>query len=338
MGQGNDDRRSLARVRSALRQKFNREMSDAAISLKDKIHQEAIRLGFIDCGFSKVRALTEHENIYNNWIEQGQHASMYYMERNTEKRIHPAQLLDGAKTVISFLYNYYSPEKFKGSPLKIAKYAYGKDYHDVIKDKLSMLDRFIKDLAGDVNQRGFVDSAPVLERAWAQNSGLGWIGKNSCLISRKHGSFFFIAEIITSLEFDAEQTSVKDYCGSCQKCIDACPTNAITEKRTINSNRCISYQTIENRGDIPSQFFGKMQDYIFGCDICQDVCPWNKKSSPHNEPLFSLKSELQEMSLINWQNMDEERYKQLFKGSPIKRTKFSGLKRNIDKASSHIKD
>ena len=223
-----------------------------------------------------------------------------------------------------------------GSPLKLAKYAYGKDYHDVVKDKLSLLDQFIKNQSGDVTQRCFVDSAPVMERAWAQNSGLGWIGRNSCLISRKHGSFFFIAEIITSLELEHTHNTVKDYCGSCQKCIEACPTKAITINRTINSNQCISYHTIENKRDIPSELAGKFENYIFGCDICQDVCPWNRKASIHSDPLFNPKTELQVMNIVDWQTLDEKKFQQLFNGSPIKRTKFSGLKRNINGVSSHI--
>jgi epoxyqueuosine reductase len=298
-------------------------------SLSETIRKEALRLGFIDCGFSKVRPLTEHEPKYQDWLQQGHHASMDYMTRNTDKRIHPALLVDNAKTVISLLYNYYTSAKLEGSPLKIAKYAYGKDYHDVIKNKMRALDRFMKEQAGEVTQRCFVDSAPVLERAWAQNSGLGWIGKNSCLISRKHGSFFFIAEIITTLDLDHIQSTIKDYCGSCQKCIDACPTKAITVNRTINSNLCISFHTIENKGDIPSALKGKFEGFIFGCDICQDVCPWNRKAIPNTEALFNLTDGIREMSTEHWVALDEEKYRKMFKGSPVKRTKFTGLKRNI---------
>lgn len=297
--------------------------------LPDKIREEAIRLGFLDCGFSKVRSLDEHESRYMDWINQGHHATMDYMERNIDKRFDPSLLVDGAKTVISLLYNYYTNETLTGSPLKISKYAYGKDYHDVVKDKLRLLDQFIKKHAGEVNQRCFVDSAPVLERAWAQNSGLGWIGKNSCLISRKHGSFFFIAEIITSLELEPTPQKVNDYCGSCQRCIEACPTQAITSNRTINSNRCISFQTIENKGDISIELKGKFQNNIFGCDICQDVCPWNRKSVLHTESLFSLSSSLQNLTEEDWQSLDEDTFRKLFKGSAVKRAKFSGIKRNI---------
>ena len=297
--------------------------------LPDKIREEAKRLGFLDCGFSKVRSLDEHESRCMDWINHGHHATMDYMERNIDKRLDPALLVDGAKTVISLLYNYYTNEALTGSPLKISKYAYGKDYHDVVKEKLRLLDQFIRTQVGEVSQRCFVDSAPVLERAWAQNSGLGWIGKNSCLISRKHGSFFFIAEIITSLELEATPQKVNDYCGSCQRCIEACPTQAITPDKTINSNRCISFQTIENKGDISAELKGKFQNNIFGCDICQDVCPWNRKASQHSEPLFHLSESIKTMAEEGWQKLDEETFKWLFKGSAVKRAKFSGLRRNI---------
>jgi epoxyqueuosine reductase len=299
-------------------------------NLQDIIQKKALSLGFLECGFSKVQLLVEHEKKYQQWLANGHHGSMEYMARNVEKRINPALLLEGAKTVISLLYNYYTNEKLTGSPLKIAKYAYGQDYHDVVKAKLNTLDQFIRSTTReDIIQRCFVDSAPVLERAWAQNSGLGWIGKNSCLISRRHGSFFFIAEIITSLELEIEQVPIKDYCGSCQRCIAACPTQAITPERTINSNRCISYQTIENRSDIPQELTGKFENYVFGCDICQDVCPWNKKSIPHSEPLFKLRDGVKFLKSEDWMKLDVSRYQQLFKGSAVKRTKFSGLKRNI---------
>lgn len=293
------------------------------------IREEAGKLGFADCGFSKVRYLKEYEHHYDSWISHGLHASMGYMERNIEKRLDPSLLVEGAQSVISFLFNYYSPDVLRGSRLKIAKYAYGDDYHDVLKKKLFQLDKFIRDNAEtSIHQRCFVDSAPVLERAWAQNSGLGWIGKNSCLISRKHGSFVFIAEIITSLELEYD-VPLNDYCGSCRKCVDACPTNAITATRTIDSNRCISYHTIENRGEIPDTLKGKFNNYIFGCDICQDVCPWNKKAHPHSEPLFNLRSSIKSMTDEGWQSLDESGYVRTFSKSAIKRTKFNGLKRNI---------
>jgi epoxyqueuosine reductase len=299
-------------------------------TLSHTIREEALRIGFLDCGFSKVRTLTEHQQHYNDWLKRGHHAGMDYMARNIYKRFNPALLVDGAKTVISLLYNYHTNETLTASPLKIAKYAYGEDYHYVIKHKLARLDKFMRHLTENINQRSFVDSAPILERSWANNSGLGWIGKNSCLISRKHGSFFFIAEIITSLELEYDQPSVKDYCGSCRKCTNACPTQAITENRTVNSNRCISYQTIENRGEIPNDLKGKFQHYIFGCDICQDVCPWNSKASQHSEPLFQLNADIKKMTLSDWKNIDEEFFQKKFRKLPITRATFTGLKRNID--------
>jgi epoxyqueuosine reductase len=306
-------------------------------NLPDKIREQAINLGFLECGFSKVHPLVEHEKKYLQWLANGHHGSMEYMTRNIEKRVDPSLLVEGARTVISLLYNYYTSEKLTGSPLKIAKYAYGQDYHDVVRGKLNTLDQFIRDTAGEnITQRCFVDSAPVLERTWAQKSGLGWIGKNSCLISRRHGSFFFIAEIITSLELDNDEVSIKDYCGSCQRCVDACPTQAITPERTINSNRCISYQTIENRNEIPQELNGKFENNVFGCDICQDVCPWNKKSIPHAEPLFKLREDVRSTTLEGWRMLDISRYQQLFKGSAVKRAKFSGLKRNISFVASGL--
>ncbi len=296
--------------------------------LTNNIRQKAIAVGFSECGFSKVRELTEHEHVYRSWLAQDYHANMEYMERNVEKRFNPDLLVENAKTVISLLVNYYPKDHISGSPLKISSYSYGTDYHEVIKAKLMQLDQFIKDQATGVIQRCFVDSAPVLEREWAQNSGLGWIGKNSCLVSRKHGSFVFISEIITSLEL-AYDEPLNDYCGSCRKCVDACPTQAITEDRLINSHRCISYQTIENRNEIPCELKGKFQDFIFGCDICQDVCPWNKNAHPHSEPLFNLRKDINELTMEGWKTLDLEKYQRIFKKSAVKRTKFSGLKRNI---------
>ncbi len=295
--------------------------------LTKKIRQYALDNGFTDCGFSRVRELKEYEKAYQQWLEKGHNAGMLYMERNADKRLNPSLLVDNAKTVISFLVNYFTKEHISGSPVKIATYAYGTDYHKVIKAKLLLIDKFIKSFT-NVNQRCFVDSAPVLERAWAQNSGLGWIGKNSCLISRKHGSFVFIAEIITSLELDYDEPW-NDYCGTCHKCVDACPTKAINNNRTLDSKRCISYHTIENREEIPMDMKGKFENFVFGCDICQDVCPWNKNSEPHSEPLFNLRDDINNMNLQQWRNLDIDKYQKIFSGSAIKRTKYNGLKRNI---------
>jgi epoxyqueuosine reductase len=293
------------------------------------IRQEAQSLGFLECGFSKVRPIIEHKQQYLHWIEKGHHAGMGYMAHNIDKRINPALLVDDAKTVISLLYNYFSSEKLNNSSFQIAKYAFGEDYHDVVNDKLRQLDQFIRNLADNVIQQYNVDAWPVLEKVWAHNSGLGWIGKNSCLISREYGSFVFIAEIITSLDLDYN-TPLKDYCGSCNKCIEACPTHAIMENRTVDCHRCISYHTIENRGAIPTELKGKFQNYIFGCDICQDICPWNKKARPHADPSFNLKQELREMNAEDWEKLDEATFQHIFRKSAVKRTKFSGLRRNID--------
>lgn len=297
-------------------------------NLTNEIRTEAHRLGFAACGFAKVRPLEDFHPKYQQWIDSGYHASMSYMERNVDKRLDPAQLVEGSKTVISLLYNYYTPDQLSQTTYKISRYAYGTDYHEVIKDKLNVLDAFIRSRSGNVIQRSFVDSAPVLERAWAQESGLGWIGKNTCLISRRHGSFLFISEIITSLELSYDEP-LKDYCGSCRKCIDACPTQAIVDGRLIDSNKCISYQTIENREEIPDQLAGKLSNYVFGCDICQEVCPWNTKAHPHSEPLFHLRDEIRDLTPEHWQNMSEDDYQRIFRKSAIKRAKFSGISRNI---------
>jgi len=307
-----------------------------SLNLTHLIFEEALKIGFLDCGFSKVRPLNEYRKPYLNWLQNGYHAGMGYMEKNIDKRLNPALLVEGSKTVISLLYNYFTFDKLEGSELQIAKYAFGKDYHDIIKDKLNQLTLFITNHAGEVNQRSFVDTGPILERAWAQNSRLGWIGRNSCLISRKHGSFVFIAEIITSLELEAADinNSSKDFCGSCRMCIDECPTQAITENRTIDSNKCISYQTIESRDEIPLALKGKFHNYIFGCDICQDVCPWNRRSKVHTEPLFQLKPEIRDMTLDGWKNLDEKTYQVIFQKSAVKRAKLAGVKRNIEFVSN----
>lgn len=297
-------------------------------TLTQSIRNEALRLGFMACGFSKIRELKEVESHYNHWISSGYHASMAYMERNTEKRLNPALLVENSKSVISLLFNYYTPDAFIKSPVNIARYAYGEDYHDVVKDKLKKLDVYIRSICDQVEQRFFIDSAPVLERVWAQQSGLGWIGKNTCLISRRHGSFFFIAEIITSLELEYDEP-ITDYCGTCNKCVDACPTQAILPGKLIDSNKCISYQTIENREEIPGSLNGKFNKYIFGCDICQDVCPWNSRSQPHSEPLFGLRNPINEFSADDWKLLDIDRFNAVFNKTAVKRTKFEGLKRNI---------
>jgi epoxyqueuosine reductase len=296
--------------------------------LTEYVRNEALRLGFLDCGFARVRHLSEHENFYLEWLRKGNHASMEYMERNIDKRLNPALLVEGARSVVVFLHSYY-PEKELRTKYKIARYAYGEDYHDVLKDKLRPIADGIAQHVPNVNQRIFTDSAPVLERAWAHEAGLGWFGKNSSLIHRKYGSFFFIAVLITSAEFDYNSPFCGNYCGNCTACINACPTKAILTNRTINSRRCISYQTIENRGEMPFELKGKFAQNIFGCDICQEVCPWNKRSMIHNEPHFMPSNELSQLTDKALEQMTETAFKQIFRKSAIKRTKFEGLKRNI---------
>ena len=305
-------------------------ISGEAGSAAEAIRLEALKLGFMDCGFAKVRKVYEVEDHYNQWIEQGFQAGMQYMERNTEKRLDPALLVEGAKTVIVLLSNYNTPVAFSNGQLKIAKYAYGEDYHEVLKEKLSRLEQFILSLCPTASQRSFTDSAPVLERFWAREASLGWIGRNSLLISPRNGSYTFISVIFTSFEFSFESPrQIRDFCGSCTRCLQACPTQAITSNRTVNSNKCISYQTIENKSEIPPELQGKFDNYIFGCDICQDVCPWNKRAPFHSEPRFALSSALLNMTKTDWERVDEEKFRDLFKKSPIKRAKLAGLIRNI---------
>ena len=257
---------------------------------------------------------------------------MGYMQNHFEKRVAPGKLVPGARTVISVLLNYYPSEtqRHKEAPV-LSKYAYGRDYHFTVKEKLKQLFDFIKEeIYPDLEGRYFTDSAPVLDRAWAVRAGLGWIGKNSNLISKKWGSFVFIGELIVNLEVDGETQEVKNACGNCTRCIDACPTGAIAAPYEIDANRCISYLTIEHKGEMPVEFKGKFENRVFGCDICQDVCPWNKNPIPTNEPDFQPKAELIEMSREEWIGLDEDKFRELFAGSPVKRAKYVGLKRNID--------
>ena len=288
----------------------------------------ATALGFSFCGIAKAEFLENEAPKLEEWLRRSYQGQMTYLENHFDKRLDPTLLVPGAKSVVSLVYNYY-PKKELNSGLKIAKYAYGEDYHDVIKDKLHEFMQRIQDEVGEVNGRVFVDSAPVMERAWAQRSGLGWIGKNSLLLNRSMGSFFFLAEIILDLELEYD-SPMKDYCGSCTACIDACPTDAIPEPYVVDGSKCISYFTIELKGAIdekqdPSSF----NNWIFGCDICQDVCPWNRFSKPHNESRFEPKKELN-MSTEEWVEITKDVFDQLFKDSAVKRTKFEGLKRNID--------
>lgn len=292
------------------------------------IKQTASNLGFDFCGISKAEFLEVEAPRLERWLKEGKQGQMTYMENYFDKRLDPRLLVDGAKSVISLLYNYYPQEERAASP-KLSKYAYGEDYHLVIRDKLNTFLEILKEKIGDINGRVFVDSAPVLEKAWAAKSGLGWIGKNANLINKKQGSFFFIAELILDLEVEVDGP-IPDYCGTCTRCIDACPTEAIVEPYVVDGSKCISYLTIELKEAIPKEFAGKMQNWAFGCDICQDVCPWNSFSLPHREERFQINSDLKAMSIKDWQEMTEETFKQVFKNSAVKRTKYSGLKRNLE--------
>lgn len=295
------------------------------------IKSKAKELGFFYCGISKADFLSEEAPRLEKWLKENRNGSMDYMSNHFDKRLDPRLLVDDAKSVVSLLLNYYPSQVQSDSEApKISKYAYGEDYHFVIKDKLKLLLQFIQDEIGEVGGRVFVDSAPVMDKAWAKKSGLGWIGKNSNLIHPKHGSFFFIAELIIDLELE-EDGPIKDYCGTCTRCIDACPTEAIIEPYVVDGSKCISYLTIELKDQIlPTEFKGKMDNWMFGCDVCQDVCPWNRFSKPHNEPLFNPKASLLDLSKSDWKDLSQEIFQQIFKNSAVKRTKFSGLKRNID--------
>jgi epoxyqueuosine reductase len=294
------------------------------------IKAEAKRLGFEYCGISKAEFLEEEAPRLEQWLNKGMQGQMSYMENYFDKRLDPRLLVDGARSVISLLLNYY-PSQSQSDPSapKISKYAYGKDYHFVIKDKLKELANFITENIGEVNGRAFVDSAPVLDKAWAKRSGLGWTGKNSNLINKQSGSFFFIAELIVDLDLEYDGP-VKDYCGSCTRCIDSCPTGAIVEPYVVDGSKCISYFTIELKESIPGDMKGKFGNWMFGCDICQDVCPWNRFSKPHSEPAFEPSTGLLEMKQKDWEEITEEVFQKLFRDSAVKRTKFKGLKRNLE--------
>ena len=291
------------------------------------IKTEAKKLGFLSCGISKAEFLEDEAPRLERWLKDGKHGKMAYMENHFDKRLDPRLLVPDAKSIISLLFNYYTPlDQLDGAP-KISKYAYGKDYHHVIKDKLKQLFQVINNKIGEVSGRVFVDSAPVMEKCWAVRSGLGWQGKNTNLISKKAGSFFFIAELIVDLELEYD-TPVTDHCGSCTACIDACPTEALTPYN-IDASKCISYLTIELKDQIPTAFKNKMDDWAFGCDVCQDVCPWNRFSKQHNEPLFNPSSEVINYTQKNWEEITHETFNIIFKNSAIKRTGFNGFKRNI---------
>lgn len=294
-----------------------------------QIKSEASRLGFLSCGVSEAGFLEEEAPRLESWLKANKHGQMQYMERHFDKRLDPTLLVEGSKSVVSLLYNYFpSKTQQHADAPKLSKYAYGVDYHYVIKDKLKQLLQFIKLEIGDVHGRAFVDSAPILEKAWAKKSGLGWIGKNSNLLTQKVGSFYFIAELIIDLELDYDQV-VTDHCGSCTACVDACPTEAITPAYGVDGSKCISYFTIELKDQIPNDMKGQFDNWMFGCDICQDVCPWNRFSKPHSEPLFDPHPDLLQMTKRDWEEITVDTFSKVFKKSAVKRTKFSGLKRNI---------
>lgn len=293
------------------------------------IKQKAIALGFLSCGISKADFLEQEAPRLEKWLNKNYHGKMDYMENHFDKRLDPRLLVDGAKSVVSLLLNYYPSEIQNPASYKISKYAYGEDYHFVIKEKLKELLQFIQEEIGEVNGRVFVDSAPVLDKAWAAKSGLGWIGKNANLITQKVGSFYFIAELIIDLELEYDLPTT-DHCGTCTACIDACPTQAIIQPYVVDGSKCISYFTIELKDNLPQEMKGQFNDWVFGCDVCQEVCPWNRFAKPHQEPLFEPKAELLQFSKRDWQELTKETFNKVFKNSAVKRTKFEGLMRNID--------
>lgn len=295
-----------------------------------QIKTEAKRLGFSFCGVSKAGFLNDEAPRLESWLKNNMHGKMEYMENHFDKRLDPTKLVEGSKSVISLLFNYYPEETQQLDTFKISKYAYGEDYHFVIKHKLKDIVHFINENVGEVDARVFTDSAPVLDRAWAKKSGLGWIGKNGMLINKKQGSFFFLAEIILDLELIYD-SPITDHCGTCTACVDACPTEALLPNKVVDGSKCISYFTIELKDEIlPKEMEGKFSDWMFGCDICQDVCPWNRFSLVHNEPRFKPNEKLLNYSKKEWTEITEEVFQEIFKKSPVKRTKFRGLKRNID--------
>ncbi len=304
-----------------------------SIDIKHKwtnsIKTEAKRLGFLSCGVSKADFLEEEAPRLEQWLNNNMNGEMSYMANHFDKRLDPRKLVEGSKSVISLLLNYYPEETQREDTYKISKYAYGHDYHHVIKTKLRQLKEFISEEIGEVNGRAFVDSAPVLDKAWAAKSGLGWIGKHSNLLTQQVGSFYFIAELIVDIELEYDH-AVTDHCGTCTACIDACPTQAIVDPYVVNGSKCISYFTIELKNELPNEMKGSFDDWMFGCDVCQDVCPWNRFSKPHNEPLFNPHPELLNMTKKDWEEITEDVFRKVFQKSAVKRTKYGGLTRNID--------
>jgi epoxyqueuosine reductase len=303
------------------------------VALKDQhtilVKQAAAAHGFDYCGIAKAELLSDDARRLEQWLKQGMHGGMKYMENHFDLRIDPRKLVPGARSVITVLKNYY-PSQQINSDAKISKYAYGNDYHEVIKASLKEMMQELQKSIGAFNGRGFVDSAPVLERSWAQKSGLGWLGRNGNLITKQTGSFFFIASLIVDLELEYDDPFAKDFCGTCRKCIDACPTDAILPDKTINGSKCISYFTIELKDElIPEEMKGKFGDWMFGCDVCQDVCPWNRFSNPHNEQAFQPLPELLNLTTSQWEELSEEAFRKIFRNSPLSRSKYKGIQRNI---------
>lgn len=293
------------------------------------IRQRSKALGFDFCGISKAEFLEEEAPRLEQWLKDNKHGQMRYMENYFDKRLDPRLLVDNAKSVVSLLFNYFPEQKQNAEAPKISRYAYGDDYHEIIRPKLNDLLLSLQETFGAINGRGFVDSAPVMDKVWAKRSGLGWIGKNSNLINKQQGSYFFIAELILDVELEYDG-AIKDYCGTCTRCIDACPTNAIVEPYVVDGSKCISYFTIELKDAIPNDYKNKLDNWVFGCDVCQEVCPWNSFSMPHHEPALLDTRGMLEMSKQDWQNLNETTFQKIFKGSAVKRTKYVGLRRNLD--------
>ena len=302
---------------------------NSKLSYAQMIKSQAQDLGFDQVGIAKARFLEEEAENLNSWLNKGYQGQMSYLENNFDKRLDPRKLVDGAKSVISLSFNYFPEKTQRADSFHVARYAYGQDYHHVLKDKLKELMDFIHREIGEVSGRVFTDSAPVMERAWAEQSGLGWRGKNSLLLQKNKGSYFFLAELILDLELDYDEPFQQNHCGTCTKCIDACPTDAIVNDQLIDGAKCISYFTIELKDQLPNSLKGQFEDWMFGCDICQEVCPWNRFSLPHKESLFEPDSRLLNYSKKDWQDISQEVFSEIFRKSPVKRTKFAGLKRNI---------
>ncbi len=293
---------------------------------------EALQLGFDEVGISKAQQLPDDARLMEDWLRLGFQGGMSYLERNREKRYDPRLLVAGTATVITVLQNYFPKEKLpEDNNFKVSKYAYGKDYHKLIRKKLQKLLNFIESHTGKLDgARAFTDSAPLLDRAWAQKSGLGFIGKNTCLIHPRKGSFFFVGHLLIPIDLEAKENEITDYCGTCRRCLDACPTGALVEAHRLDARKCISYLTIEHKGELPDALKQQFEGWIFGCDICQDVCPWNRFAKPHNEPGFLISEQLKKMRKPDWEKLDENTFNELFAGSAVKRAAYNGLKRNID--------